>query len=124
MPKAGFRSITVKEELYDKVFALYQEKKENLRFAGINSFTGFCVNYMESIISSDNIFARYKPKIEKISIDTDRIILKDNNKNRIAEISVKKSGLFCELCKRDSCLHIGFCYSLHEFYEVVKCLQR
>ena len=122
MPKAGFRSITIKEELYDNVYALYQERKVNLRFAGINSFTGFCVNYMESIINSDKIFSKYMPKFEKISIETDRIILKDNQKNRIAEITVKNSGLFCELCKKDSCSHIGYCYSLHEFYEVVKCL--
>ena len=50
-------------------------------------------------------------KIEKISIDDDRVILKDNIKNRIAEVAVQKGELFCQLCEEKDCVHVGFVWS-------------
>ena len=48
----------------------------------------------------DKTFAKYAPKLEKISVDDDRIILKDNTRNRIAEVVVQKGELYCQLCEK------------------------
>ena len=49
---------------------------------GVNSFSGYVTYMLEEMMQKDKTFARYAPKIEKISVDDDRVILKDNMKNR------------------------------------------
>ena len=48
-------------------------------------------------MQKDKTFARYAPK--KLSIDDDRVIIKDNIKNRIAEVAIQKGELYCQLCE-------------------------
>ena len=64
---------------------------------GVNSFSGYVTYMLEEMMQKDKTFARYAPKIEKISIDDDRVVLKDNIKNRIAEVAIQKGELFCQL---------------------------
>ena len=119
MPKAGFKSITVSESVYEKFNDIYQKNKEELTMKGVNSFSGYITYMLEEMMQKDKTFARYAPKIEKISVDEDRVILKDNIKNRIAEVAIQKGELFCLLCEEKDCVHIGFVFSLPDVYEVL-----
>lgn len=123
MPKAGFKSITISGSVYDKVFEIYQSKKEDLKMAGINSFAGFVVNYMESIVNGLETFKKYPPYLALRGAEKGRIIIFDRMLNRIAEVTKEvnfdgKKIPFCNLCQKSTCKHVGFCYSLTEFYEV------
>jgi hypothetical protein len=86
---------------------------------GVNSFAGYVTYMLEEMMQKDKTFARYAPKIEKISVDDDRVILKDNIKNRIAEVAIQKGELFCQLCDEKTCVHVGFVFSLPDVYEVL-----
>ena len=116
MPKPGFKSITISETVYDKFHDVYQKSKGELP---VNSFSGYVTYMLEEMMQKDKTFARYAPKIEKISIDDDRVILKDNMKNRIAEVAVQKGELFCQLCDEKDCVHVGYVFSLPDVYEVL-----
>ena len=117
MPKAGFKSITVSETVYDKFYDVFLKAKDDLAMKGINSFSGYVTYILEEMMSKDKTFSKYLPKIEKISIDNDRIILKDNIRNRIVEVSFREHELYCHLCDKKDCVHIGFVFSLPEIYE-------
>ncbi|KAF6243801.1 hypothetical protein C6988_01135 [Nitrosopumilus sp. b1] len=119
MPKAGFKSITVSEAVYDKFFNVYEKNKEDLTMKGVNSFSGYVTYMLEEMMQKDKTFARYAPKLEKISVDGDRVVLKDNIKNRIAEVTIQRGELFCQLCDEKDCVHIGFVFSLPDVYEVL-----
>ena len=119
MPKAGFKSITVSETVYDKFHEAYQGKKDDLTMKGVNSFSGYVTYMLEEMMQKDRTFAKYAPMIEKISIDDDRVILKDNIKNRIAEVAIQNGELFCQLCDEKDCVHIGFVFSLPDVYKVL-----
>lgn len=119
MPKAGFKSITVSESVYDKFYKVYHDNKEILSMKGVNSFAGYVTFMIEELMQKDKTFARYIPKIEKISVELDRIVLKDNIKNRIVEISIQKKELFCHLCDQKDCVHIGFVFSLPDVYNII-----
>ncbi len=119
MPKAGFKSITISEQVYDKFFDVFQEKKSELAMKGVNSFAGYITYMLEDMMLKDKTFARYAPKLEKISVDGDRVIIKDNIKNRIAEVTIQRGELFCQLCEDKNCFHIGFVFSLPDVYEVL-----
>lgn len=43
MPKSGFKSITIPENVYDRLEADYQKQKMDLKFEGINSFSAYIV---------------------------------------------------------------------------------
>ncbi|CAE6494986.1 MAG: hypothetical protein QXE84_07480 [Candidatus Nitrosotenuis sp.] len=119
MPKAGFKSITVSEEVYDKFFEVFEKSKSELMMKGINSFSGYVTYMLEQTMQKDKTFARYAPKIEKITIDDDRVVLKDNIKNRIAEVTIQRGELFCQLCEEKDCVHIGYVFSLPDVYEIL-----
>jgi len=42
LPKAGFKSITVSETVYDKFHEVYQKSKDDLTMKGVNSFAHTC----------------------------------------------------------------------------------
>ena len=45
-----------------------------------------------------------------------RAVLKDNKRNRIAEVMLKEGELQCLLDERADYVHVGFAYSLPELY--------
>ena len=119
MPKAGFKSITVSENVYDKFQEVYQKNKEILAMKGVNSFSGYVTYMLEEMMQKDKTFARYAPKIEKISVDEDRVILKDTMENRIAEVALQRGELYCQLCEDKNCVHDGFAWAIPEVYEIL-----
>ncbi len=119
MPKEGFKSITVSETVYNKFFDVYQKNKEDLLMKGVNSFSGYVTYMLEEMMQKDKTFARYAPKIEKISVDEDRVILKDTIENRIAEVALQRGELYCQLCEDKNCVHVGFAWAIPEVYEIL-----
>ncbi len=119
MPKAGFKSITISESVYDKFYDVFEKNKDELSMKGVNSFAGYITYMLEDMMQKDKTFARYAPTLEKISVDGDRVIVKDNIKNRIAEVTIQRGELYCQLCEQKNCFHIGFVFSLPDIYEVL-----
>ncbi|HXV50544.1 MAG TPA: hypothetical protein VD689_00255 [Nitrosopumilaceae archaeon] len=119
MPKEGFKSITVSDTVYDRYYDIYQKNKQELAMKGVNSFAGYITYMLEQTMQKDKTFAKYAPKLEKVSIDDDRVIVKDNIKNRIAEVTIQRGELYCQLCEEKNCFHVGFVFSLPDVYEIL-----
>ena len=43
MPKEGFKSLTIRQELVDELKIIYETNKQKLRRQGISGFAGFLV---------------------------------------------------------------------------------
>jgi hypothetical protein len=119
MPKPGFKSITVSENVYKKFFQVYEKNKEGLELKGVTSFSGYLTSRMEEMMIKDEVFAKHSPLMEKIAVEQNRVILKDNKRNRIVEVLMKNGELQCLLDERSDCVHIGFVYSLPELYCII-----
>ena len=118
MPKNGFKSITINEIVYDKFYQIFFDSKEKLALKGVNSFAGYVTYCLEDMMRKDETFSKFTPKIEKISVDQDCVILRDIPLKRIVEIQFKKNKLFCMLCDKNDCKHVGFSESLPEVLEI------
>src|ERR671937_609204 len=114
------QSITVSENVYKKFFEVYEKNKKGLELKGITSFSGYLTSMMEEMMIKNEVFAKHSPFMEKIAIDQNRVILKDNKKNRIAEVLLKNGELQCLLDERSDCVHVGFVYSLPELYRIIQ----
>ena len=86
---------------------------------GVNSFAGYVTYQLEQMMQKDKTFARFAPKLEKISVDEERVILKDNIKNRIAEVVFQHGELYCLLCEEKDCVHVGYLFALPDVYEIL-----
>jgi predicted CopG family antitoxin len=118
MPKPGYKSITVSENVYNKFLKVYEKNKKGLEIKGVRSFSGYLTSMMEETMVRYEAFAKYAPYMEKIDIDQNRVTLKDNKRNRIAEVMLKEGELQCLLDERADCVHVGFVYSLPELYNM------
>jgi len=114
LPKPGFKSITVSENVYGRFFNAYAKNKKELEFKGITSFSGYLTSMMGEIMKKYEANGLHAPFMEKILIDHNSIIIKDNN--QIVEIALHDKELQCLLDDRNDCVHVGFVYSLPEFY--------
>ena len=75
---------------------------------------------LEDRMREDEATATHAPKMRKISVEGDRVILHDTMANRVAEVAVRDGTLFCHLCeKKNDCVHAGFALSLPEVYAVL-----
>ncbi len=119
MPKAGFKSITVNDKIYDKFYQIFFDQKEKLAMKGVNSFSGYVTHCLEEMMRKDETFSKFMPTIETISVDDKRVILNDIIKNRIVEVQFDKNKLCCMLCDFDDCKHVGFCESMPEVIEIL-----
>jgi hypothetical protein len=62
---------------------------------------------MEEMMLKYEAFAKHAQYIEKLSIDQNRVVLKDNKRNRIAEVLLKEGELQCLLDERPDCAYVG-----------------
>jgi len=113
MPKPGYKTITISETVYNK-FLEYAKKNE---VKGVNSLAGYITYMLEDKMAKDKTFAKFAPKLELISIENDRVIIKNNIENRIAEIVYQRDELYCQLCEAKDCHCIGYVWSIPEIYE-------
>ena len=113
MPKPGYKTITISEKVYNK-FLEFSKKNQ---VAGVNSLSGYITYLLEDKMAKDKTFAKYAPKLELISIEEDRVIIKNKIENRIAEIVYQRDELYCQLCETKDCHCIGYAWSIPEIYE-------
>lgn len=53
MPKAGFKSITVTDYVYDQFQIRYNKIKDELQMQGITNFSGFIIYKMNQILKQE-----------------------------------------------------------------------
>jgi hypothetical protein len=82
---------------------------------------------MEEAMQRHEAFLRHAPFIEKIVVEDDRVILKDNKRDRNAEVMIKDGQLQCLLEEDDEgeerktdCIHIEFVNAILEIYEALE----
>ena len=89
MPKEGFRSITVSEDVYDRFNSDYLKSKSDLAIRGVRSLSGYISYMLEERMREDEALSLHAPMMKKISVDDGRVVLLDNTINRIAEVVVQ-----------------------------------
>ena len=139
LPKKGFKSITIANSAYQKFEGYYRNVRNEMKDLGVHSFSGYISHMLESRLQKeeDDAFVQLLPRLEKRSVDDDRIILYDHLLKQPVEIlrngdnddqKKKKRGgkrgknrdddylqqqeLFCQKCHRKDCLHVGYCLNL------------
>jgi predicted CopG family antitoxin len=119
MPRVGYTTITVRQEVYDKILKAYKE-----RVKSSISFSAWLSDYILEHLEEDELLSRYAPGLELIGVEYDTAFVKDWFIDRIVEVVIRDQGvgkrfLYCRHCERDDCLHVGFCFAVREINKVL-----
>ena len=110
MPTKGFKSITLKEEVYNNYKKVVEElNKMSSSKVTLSEFLGWLLE----------MHTRWSFDVPRLSrwggnISDGKISLMDSKEAKIVEVQVKEDSLYCLLCKSEQCIHTGFTYALPE----------
>ena len=118
MPARGYTAITIREELYNLLKKKYEEDFKGKKVKV--SLTSFINDLLWEVIERDEVLKNYSPYLEEVAVEGDRVIIKDNRIDRIAELVLKDKELYCLLDDRKDCVHIGFAWAIPKVYKAMK----
>ena len=113
MPKSGFKSVTINENVYNRFHKTWEKNREELYKKGIMTFTGYIQYNMEELMKQQT-----KMRFVVILVDEKLVVLKDVPQSKLINIEIYNNILHCTECKSSHCMHIGFCWSLHKLYPI------
>ncbi len=118
MPKDGFSVITITEQVHDKAKQRYTQKQKAGQVDN-KSFSRYINDLIMESIEADENLSLQAPFMQKIGLEDNSIMIKDNKIGRIVEVQVHGKDLVCMLDERKDCVHVGYAYALPEVYRVM-----
>ncbi|HZW55539.1 MAG TPA: hypothetical protein VFF30_04555 [Nitrososphaerales archaeon] len=118
MPKEGFSVITITQLAHDKAKQRYDKKLKTGQLEN-KSFSKFVNDLIIDSIEADESLSLHAPFMQKIGLQDNSIMIKDNKIGRIVEVQVHGRDLICMLDERKDCVHVGYAYALPEVYRVM-----
>lgn len=118
MPKEGFSVITITQDAYDKAHARYVHKLKSKEVEG-KSFSRYVNDIILERIEADENLALQAPFMQKIGMQDNSIMIKDNKIGRIVEVQVHGKDLVCMLDEKKDCVHVGFSMAIPEVYRIM-----
>ena len=117
MPERRFRTITVSAQLYQQVQERAKKEKRPL--------SGFVSDVLVNFLYVDEKFANYVPFLELVALEAGEIIVRDNKKDRIADVRARKGAngrmeLHCTLDNTAYCAHTASAAALPQVLNVAK----
>jgi len=119
MPRKGYVSLILAEDLADKVRE--RIKEEYTRERKPPELSTYVQKLLWEIIESDEAIKRVGPYLEKVAIHEDTILIRDNRRkvDRIVEVKLRNNELYCTHDESLECVHIGFAWALPEVYKAL-----
>lgn len=122
MPHKGFSSITIKESVYNKFYNVFKAtKKSTVYNDSAESFAGYVTKCIERSMLESSTKLRFI-LIHFQQIENDAILILKDRMDLSFTIEVEAThgvGLWCKKCKKEFCIHTGFCYSLWQIYPII-----
>src|SRR5579863_10156170 len=119
MPKEGFSVITITQEAHDKARTRYNQKLKQGQVEANKSFSRYVNDLIIEKVEEDENLARQAPFMQKVGLQDNSIMIKDNKIGRIIEVQVHGKDLICMFDEKKDCVHVGFSMAIPEVYRVM-----
>ena len=117
MTKPGWRTVLLREDFVKAVERVKSEREAGSRRR--IALGAFIEELVWQVLEGQETLRKYGPFIEKVAIDSDTIVLRDNKLGRIVECVVKEGELYCLHCQSLNCVHIGYSWAIPEVYKTM-----
>ena|SRR5579875_1181314 len=118
MPKEGFSVVTITEAAQEKAHSFYLRQIKSGQIDN-KSFSRYVNDLIMDRIEADEALSRVAPFMQKIGLQDNSIMLRDNKLGRMVEVQIRGKELICFLCQKNDCAHVGFSYAIPEVYRVM-----
>lgn len=118
MPKEGFSVVTITQDAYEKAHNRYAQKVKSKEVEG-KSFSRYVNDIILEKIEADENLALQAPFMQKVGMQDNSIMIKDNKIGRIVEVQVHGKDLICMLDEKKDCVHVGFACAIPEIYRII-----
>ena len=115
MPYKGHKTITVKESLFKELERVWKEKGQN-KYRSFSSWVSELLGY---VLERDGIIRLCAPYLQSVGADDNILYIKDHKLKKIAEISIKHSNLYCNICRSEYCIHTAFSIAIPEVARII-----
>lgn len=112
MPKQGYRTITLHEDVARKLIRHAKEYKRIDVSIGISEFVALLLDLMENSASNGIIF-------QPLAYHEDHVVVMDFRTKKPVKIYYKKGRVECSIHKNDECAHAGFAYTLKTVQRII-----
>ena len=117
MPKEGFSVITITQQAHDKAKERYKQKVRVEKLS--KSFSKYVNDLIIETIEADENLSLSAPFMQKIGLEGNSIMIKDNKIGRIVEVQVHGKDLICMLDEKKDCVHVGYACAIPEVYRLM-----
>jgi hypothetical protein len=117
MPKEGFSVITITQQAHDKAKQRYNQKVKAEKLT--KSFSKYVNDLILETIEADENLSLAAPYMQKIGLQDNSIMIKDNKIGRIVEVQVHGKDLICMLDEKKDCVHVGYACAIPEVYRLI-----
>ncbi len=111
--------ITITQQAHDKAKTRYNQKLRLGQVAAKKSFSRYVNDLIIEKVEEDENLARQAPFMQKVGMQDNSIMIKDNKIGRIVEVQVRGKDLVCMLDDKKDCVHVGFAYAIPDVYRVM-----
>ena len=117
MPKEGFSVVTITQQAHDRAKQRYNQKVKSEKLT--KSFSKYVNDIIIEKVEADENLALTAPFMEKIGLDGNSIMIKDNKIGRIVEVQVHGKDLVCMFDEKKDCVHVGYACAIPEVYRLM-----
>ena len=105
MPQQGFKTLTIHEDVANKLIKIAKEYKNIDYSIGISECVELLLDLRDTALEHG---IRFQPLV----YNDDHVIIMDYKLKKSVKVYYKKGKVECSLHKNDECAHVGFAYSL------------
>lgn len=109
MPRNGWKSISISEEMVEKIEKLINERPD-LGFTSVSAFVTDAVR---------RLFETCLP-LEHFNVYEDHVTIVDHTKKGLANVYFRDKTIYCELCDESKCEHIEYALNLPKVLQILK----
>lgn len=107
MPYKGWKTITIREDVYQKLERYLETNEEALSEMKVET-TSDLID-----LAFENLPNKVKPRFEHFNVCEDHATILDRQLgNRLINVYIKDHKLWCELDESYGCIHVGYAYSI------------
>ena len=119
MPKKGYKSVTVREVVYDRFQQEWLKNKPSYVKKGITSIAGFIAYLLEEEISK-RLPTSNEPHFFMRNHDDRGVKVWDSEMKMHADIQITPKGIYCPLCDARKCEHIRFALKQRDVWDYIQ----
>lgn len=113
MPKEGFTTVTVKEEVVARAKTVYSKLKLPNK-----SFSRFVADLLQRQLEWEETTLKNTMPMREIGRQESSFLIRDSRLGKIVEVTRQDNKLYCYEDKREDCMHVGFAYAHSATYQL------